>query len=445
MPQDNQPTVGQAAKTNASTATVSPDISVWRWIPSLYFSQGIPYVIVMTLSVIMYKNMGISNTDIALYTSWLYLPFVIKPLWSPFVDMFKTKRYWIVTLELVLGALFGLVALTIPLDGFFQASLLAFWLVAFASATHDIGTDGFYMLALEQHQQAAFVGVRSMFYRLSMLTGQGALVYLAGCVKDFSGSTQLAWMVVFGVLAAMFIALSFYHRFALPIPVSDKAQGDTSQVVSSFFQVFAAFLKKKRVLVTIAFLLLYRFGEAQLVKIAPLFLLDALEKGGLGLSNQEVGIVYGTIGMASLTLGGLLGGAAIARFGLKNCLWPMALAINVPHLVYVYLAFMQPSSIWLIGTAVAAEQFGYGFGFSAYVLYMIMVADGEHKTAHYAICTGFMALSMMLPGMFSGSLQAMLGYSHFFVWICIAALPTFVVAALIRVEPDFGRKKKHPA
>ncbi|MFZ6771495.1 AmpG family muropeptide MFS transporter [Undibacterium sp. SXout7W] len=413
---------------------------VWRWIPSLYFGQGIPYVAVMTLSVIMYKNMGMSNADIALYTSWLYLPFVIKPFWSPFVDMLKTKRYWIVTCELVIGALFGLVALTLPLPAFFQTSLLVFWLLAFSAATHDISTDGFYMLALEQHQQAAFVGVRSMFFRISMLTGQGALVYLAGTLKDLTGNVAFGWSVVFAVLAVMFIGLSAYHRWALPRPDSDHAQGDPAHVMATFFQIFSAFIKKKDIVLGIAFMLLYRFGEAQLVKMAPPFLLDSLDKGGLGLTTQAVGVVYGTVGMITLTIGGLLGGALIARSGLKDCLWPMALAINLPHLVYVYLAFIQPQNIYLISAAVGIEQMGYGFGFTAYVLYMIMIADGEHKTAHYAICTGFMALSMMLPGMFSGWLQASLGYAHFFVWICVAAIPTFIVTALIKVDPAFGKK-----
>ncbi|MDE2427881.1 MAG: MFS transporter [Burkholderiales bacterium] len=394
----------------------------------------------MTLSVIMYKKLGISNSDIALYTSWLYLPFVIKPLWSPFVDMFKTKRYWIIGLELLIGAMFGLVALTIPLSGFFQATLTVFWLLAFAAATHDISTDGFYMLALGQHQQAAYVGVRSMFFRISMLTGQGALVYLAGSVRDWSGNATLGWVVVFVVLAAMFISLSMYHRLALPKPDSDRPHGDPNQVLHTFLTIFGKFLRKKKIIMTLAFLLLYRFGEAQLVKMAPLFLLDGVDKGGLGLSTQSVGIVYGSVGMIALTAGGLLGGWLIARSGLKAWLWPMAMAINLPHLVYVYLAFVQPQNLLLVGTAVAVEQFGYGFGFTAYVLYMIMVADGEHKTAHYAICTGFMAMSMMLPGMFSGWLQSQLGYAHFFVWICIAAVPTFFVTSQITVDPAFGKE-----
>ncbi|MES2072339.1 MAG: MFS transporter [Pseudomonadota bacterium] len=414
---------------------------LWRWIPSLYFSQGIPYVIVMTMSVIMYKKMGVSNSDIALYTSWLYLPFVIKPLWSPFVDMFKTKRLWIIALELLIGVLFALVALTLPMPNYFQLSLVGLWLLAFSAATHDISSDGFYMLALEQHQQAAYVGIRSMFFRLSMITGQGALVYLAGSLTDLTGKPAFAWSIVFFVLAAMFISLFVYHKLVLPRPASDQSRGEPGHVVKTFFSIFAKFLQKKDVGLTLAFLLLYRFGESQLVKMAPPFLLDAVDKGGLGLSTQAVGIVYGTIGMLALTVGGLASGYLVSRHGLKRWLWPMALAINVPHLAYVYLAFAQPGSLFVIASAVAIEQLGYGFGFTAFIMYMIMVADGAHKTAHYAICTGFMALGMMLPGMFSGWIQAQLGYANFFVWICLAALPSLAITALIRIDPGFGCKK----
>jgi len=415
-------------------------VKAWRWIPSLYFGQGIPYVVVMTLSVIMYKNMAISNADIALYTSWLYLPFVLKPLWSPFVELYKTKRYWIVGMELLIGSLFGLVVLTIPMSGFFQASLLVFWLIAFSAATHDISVDGFYMLALAQHQQAAFAGVRSMFYRIAMLTGQGALVYLAGSLKDITGRVEFGWCIVFGLLAVLFIGLACYHNVVLPHPSEDQGREPTNHRFKQFLTVFSEFFKKKNLVLSVAFLLFYRFGEAQLIKMAPPFLLDEVVKGGLGLSTQAVGIIYGTVGMLALTCGGLLGGAVISRFGLKACLWPMALAINVPHLVYVYLAMVQPQHLMLVGAAVALEQMGYGFGFAAYILYMIMFADGEHKTAHYAICTGFMALSMMLPGMYSGALQNVLGYAHFFIWICLSAIPTFIVTALIKIDPKFGRE-----
>ncbi len=412
----------------------------WSWIPSLYFGQALPYVVVMLLSVVMYKNTGISNTDIALYTSWLYLPWVIKPLWSPFVELFRTKRFWIVTLQLLIGAALALVALTLPLSNFFQLSLAILWLMAFSSATHDIAADGFYMLGLEEHQQAAFVGVRSTFYRLATIAGQGGLVYLAGKLTQSTGDPRLAWSVVFFILAALFVGLALFHYFMLPAPAADVPAVRKGKLLEEFFGTFGAFFKRDGILVILGFLLLFRLGEAQLLKLAVPFLLDPADKGGLGLSTAEVGVVYGTIGIIALTLGGLLGGYAISRFGLKRCLWPMVVAVHLPDLVFVYLATALPSNIYVIAAGIAAEQFGYGFGFASYMLYMIMVADGPHKTAHYAICTGFMALGMMLPGMVSGWIQQQLGYQHFFIYVCIATIPAFVMAAKVRIDPHFGKK-----
>ncbi len=423
-------------------ASIDRTRSVWWWIPTLYFGQGIPYVTVMTLSVILYKNMGVSNTDIALYTSWLYLPFVIKPLWSPFVDMFRSKRWWIVWLELLIGSGFALVALTLPLENFFRITLVIFWLLAFSAATHDIASDGFYMLGLQPHQQAAYVGIRSTFFRLSMITGQGGLVFLAGKFTETTGNLTLAWSIVFFLLGAMFVSLFVYHSVLLPRPANDTANIADGKVGKTFILIFAKFLQKKDIVTILAFLLLYRFAEAQLVKIAPVFMLDAREKGGLALSTANVGVVYGTIGMIALSIGGILSAYLISRDGMKRWLWIMALAIHVPNLAFVYLAVAQPTDINVIATLVAAEQFGYGFGFTGYVLYMIMTAKGEHQTAHYAICTGFMALGMMLPGMASGWLQTQLGYANFFIWVCIATIPGFLVTALIRIEPGFGTKQK---
>jgi len=415
----------------------------WRWIPTLYFGQGIPYVVVMTLSVILYKNLGVSNTDIALYTSWLYLPWVIKPLWSPLIELFGTKRAWIVALQFAVGASLACVALTIPGPAYFQMSLATFWLMAFASASHDIAADGFYMLALPQHSQAAFVGVRSTFYRLANIGGQGGLVYLAGMLQQRTGSMQLAWSIVFWVLAAMFALMALYHHFLLPRPAADTrglGAGEARGLVREFFRVFAAFFRKPGIVVVLGFLLLYRFPEAQLLKLATPFLLDPVEQGGLGLSTAEVGIAYGTVGLTALTLGGLLGGWVISRLGLKRALWPLILVMHVPNAVFVLLAATHPGSLVLISLALAVEQFGYGLGFTAYLMYMILVADGPHKTAHYAICTGFMALGMMLPGMWSGWLQQQLGYLAFFVWVLVATLPSFAMAALIRIPEGFGKK-----
>lgn len=618
----------------------------WSWIPTLYFAQGIPYVVVMLVSVIMYKRLGISNTEIALYTSWLYLPWVIKPLWSPIVDLLKTKRWWVVTMQLLIGAGLAGIAFTIPAPNFFQWSLAFMWLLAFSSATHDIAADGLYMLGLSKHDQAWFVGVRSTFYRIAMITGQGLLIIFAGYVESNSGlpnievnvradasateivlpqhpsevviagangelriltwpenvavATQrvdvaivdsirraarqwnesqgfyrvsgsnvgqvavarnadgtvegpslwsrmisgplesflranfapevepiaddgkvgnigavyfylsgrpadgeevvlnfgresgdnsisliegerivftvdnwdrpamalvqldpkletnsealfrgragnipLAWSITFFLLTGMFLLFFLYHRYALPRPADDKPviHDDGQNLFTEFFRTFALFFKKKQIGVILLFLLFYRFAEAQLVKLASPFLLDAQEVGGLALTTGEVGFVYGTVGILALTFGGILGGILAARHGLKFWLWPMIFAINLPNLVYVYLAYFMPESFVMINIAVAVEQFGYGFGFTAYMLYMIYVSEGEHKTAHFAITTGFMALGMMIPGMFSGWIQDIIGYQHFFVWVMIATIPSFLIAWFVKIDPEFGKKE----
>ena len=418
--------------------------SPWTWIPTLYFAQGIPYVVVMTVAVIMYKRLGVSNTDIALYTSWLYLPWVIKPFWSPFVDILKTKRWWIVSMQLLIGAGLAGVAFLIPSPLYFQTTLAVFWLMAFSSATHDIAADGFYMMALNDSQQSFFVGIRSTFYRLAMISGQGLLIILAGAMERYSSDIRFAWSITFFILAGMFGLFFIYHRFALPKPASDEELINTkaSVVFNQFAVTFLAFFTKKGIGLAIAFMLLYRLGEAMLVKMASPFLLDAREVGGLGLSTEEVGIVYGTVGVIALTLGGIIGGIAASRKGLKYWIWPMALSITLPHLAYVYLASVMPESFLLINIAVAVEQFGYGFGFTGYMLYMIYFAQGEHKTAHYAMCTGFMAAGMMLPGMIAGWLQELIGYHNFFILIMLLAIPTLAVIPFLKIDKDFGMKKK---
>ncbi len=418
--------------------------SPWAWIPSLYFAQGIPYVVVMTLSVILYKNLGLSNTEIALYTSWLYLPWVIKPLWAPLVELFGAKRQWVAALQFLIGAALAGVALTIPMDKVFQLSLAVFWLMAFASASHDIAADGFYMLALKQHEQAAFVGVRSTFYRLANIGGQGGLVYLAGELTERTGSVVTAWSMVLWLLGLIFVVLAAWHQFVLPRPEADvpgPGRRAARGLLVEFLAVFASFFRKPGIVVILAFLLLYRFPEAQLLKLASPFLLDAVAQGGLGLSTKEVGIAYGTVGLTALTLGGLAGGWVISRIGLKRALWPLVLAMHVPNVAFLILALTHPTNLWVIASALAVEQFGYGLGFTAYLMYMIHVADGPQKTSHYAICTGFMALGMMIPGMWSGWLQDQVGYVNFFIWVLIATVPSFAMAALIKVPDDFGRKK----
>lgn len=408
----------------------------WSWIPTLYFAEGLPYVLVMTVSVIMYKNLGISNTEIAFYTSWLYLPWVIKPFWSPFVDLLKTKRWWITTMQLLIGAGLAGIAFFLPTSFFFQATLAVFWLMAFSSATHDIAADGFYMLALNESEQSLFVGIRNIFYRIATITGQGLLIVLAGMLEKWTGNIPYAWSLVFFVCAGLFIAIGLYHTYQLPKPTTDKGAS-----LGSLGNLFKTFFQKKGIVLSLAFILLYRLGEAQLAKLASPFLLDSPEMGGLNLSTEQVGIIYGTIGVIALLLGGIVGGIVASKHGLKKWLWYMVAAMNVPNLVYVYLAFVQPENFWVISSCVAIEQLGYGFGFTAFMLYLIYVAQGPYQTAHYAICTGFMALGMMLPGMIAGWLQELMGYDWFFVWVCLCTIPGIILAGFLPIPKDFGKKK----
>jgi beta-lactamase induction signal transducer len=418
-------------------------ISPWKWIPSLYFAQGIPYVTVMTIAVIFYKRMEISNTDIALYTSWLYLPWVLKPLWSPFIDILKTKRWWIISMQILIGAGLAGVAFCIPASLFFQATLAFFWLLAFASATHDIAADGFYMLALNSHEQSLYVGIRNTFYRIAMISGQGLLIMLAGILEIHTENISLAWSITFFILSGIFIMICLYHKYILPYPPEDKVSGNiyTAKTIwKEFLQTFISFFKKKEIVSGLFFMLTFRLSESQLLKLASPFMLDPKEAGGLELTTGEVGLVYGTVGVLALTIGGIIGGIVASRQGLKFWLWPMTLAITLPNLVYVYLSYLQPNNLILINSAVAIEQFGYGFGFTAYMLYMISFANGKHKTAHYAICTAFMALGMMLPGMIAGWLQDMIGYKQFFIWVMICTLPAYLSVAFLKVDPKFGKK-----
>jgi MFS transporter, PAT family, beta-lactamase induction signal transducer AmpG len=417
--------------------------SPWFWIPSVYYAQGLPFAVVMMVSVILYKRLDISNTDIAFYTSWLYLPWVIKPLWSPIVDIVRTRRYWIVAMQLLIGAGFAGIALALPTDDFFRYTLAVFWLIAFSSATHDIAADGFYIVALDDHQQAWFVGFRSTFFRLAMITGQGLLVMIAGYLESSTGNVTLAWSLTFYLLAAVFLILFAWHRVVLPAPADDvpSATGTVADVLREAVATFVLFFRKDHIGRILAFLLLYRFAEAQLVKLSSPFLLDSRAEGGLELGTVAVGVTYGTIGVLMLTAGGILGGIVAARYGLKRCLWWMVAAINLPNAAYLLLAVLQSGNIYLINAAVAIEQFGYGFGFTAYLLYMIYIARGQHSTAHYAICTGFMSLGMMLPGMASGWLQEWLGYQQFFAWVLLATIPSFLVVRAIPLDNDFAKRR----
>ena len=416
----------------------------WFWVPSLYYTEGLPYAFVMIVSVVMYKKLNISNSEIALYTSWLYLPWVIKPLWSPLVDIIKTKRFWIIFMQLLIGAGLAGIALTIPTTNMFRYTLAFFWLIAFSSSTHDIAADGFYMMGLTSHDQAWFIGIRNTFYRFAILTGQGLLVIIAGNMENLYNDVSLAWSIVFGISAIIFMIFAIYHKWILPHPSEDNNHEklELNDVIKNFFKIFISFFKKPQIILAVSFILIYRFGEAQLVKIAPLFMLDTIEMGGLGLSTSEYGFIYGTLGMIMLTLGGITGGVLVAKNGLSYWIIWMALAMKLPDLVYVYMAYVQPENYYLISFFVATEQFGYGFGFTAYLLYMMMLSEGENKTANYAICTGFMALGMMIPGMFSGFLQETLGYKYFFNWVMLATIPGFILIKFLNINPNFGIKRE---
>jgi len=417
--------------------------SPWAWVPTLYFAEGVPYVAVMTISLILYKRLGLSNTDITLYTSWLYLPWVIKPLWSPFVDILKSKRWWIVIMQLLIGAALGGVAFTIPADWWLQGTLCFFWLMAFASATHDIAADGFYMMGLDEHEQAYFVGIRSTFYRIATIFSSGLLVGLAGALQVLTRSIRYSWSLVFYLMAGLFIAFWLYHNWVLPRPDEDsEKQSKTATAIwAEFCQTLVTFFQKPQVWAGICFMLFYRMPEGLLAKVSALFLVDAQHNGGLGLSDGEYGLVQGTVGVIGLTIGGILGGICASRDGLKRWLWPMVIAITLPDVVYVLLSYLLPSSLITISTCVFIEQFGYGFGFSAYMLYLIYYSQGEHKTSHYALCTAFMALSMMIPGLFAGALQEAVGYQWFFIIVMLACTMTYVVTAYLKIDPEFGKKK----
>ena len=416
--------------------------SPWAWVPTLYFAEGLPYIAVMTLSLVMYKRMGISNTEVALYTGWLNLPWVIKPLWSPFIDLMRTKRWWIVTMQLLIGAALAGIAFLIPADHFFQSTLALFWLMAFASATHDIAADGFYMLGLTPHQQALFVGIRSTFYRLATIAGQGLLIMFAGYLEKSARGIPFAWSMTFLLLSGLFLAVFVYHTFVLPHPKSDRraATLSASSLWREFLLTFRSFFQKEGIGVALLFMLFYRFPEAQLAKMGIPFLLDPVSEGGLGITTEQIGFTQGTVGIIGLTIGGILGGIAVSRHGLKHWLWPMVWAISLPDLVYVYLSYFPETSLLWVNVCIFVEQFGYGFGFTAYMMYLIYFSRGTHSTAHYAICTAFMALGMMLPGMAAGWLQEQLGYQLFFIWIMVCCVATFAVTALLKIDPEFGKK-----
>lgn len=417
--------------------TQSSSKNPWLWVPTLYLTESVPYVLIITVSVVMYKNLGISNADIGLYTSFLYLPWVIKPIWSPILELFGHKKQWFLSMQLILSLVFLGVGLTTGSSHFFTLTLAFFWMGAFASATNDIASDGLYLIALKPEQQSFFVGMRSTFYRVGMITGQGLIVIVAGFLEEkFADPTQ-AWSWTMLSVGGLMLVLTGINYLATPKVLEVRIAKEEQP---SFAKVFSTFFTKKNIGLSLAFVLLYRLGESQLVKMASPFFLDERTAGGLGLSTTEVGFIYGTLGVIALLIGGISGGILISRDGLGKWMMPMAIAINAPNIGYVFLAWFQPDSAYFAAIVVVIEQLGYGFGFAAFMVFLLFLAEGIFKTAHYALATGFMAMGMMLPGMLSGYMQQWLGYPGFFVWVVIATIPGFVMAYVVKYPREFGRK-----
>ena len=436
--------------------------SPWLWVPTLYFAEGVPYFVVNNISVMMFTKMGVPNGDMAFFTTLLYFPWLLKGLWSPLVDVIKTKRWWIVAMQIIMTAFLVLLTLTLPSPSpaviaggqtpisMFTLTLILFIIAAFASATHDIAADGYYMLAHGPSSQAAFIGIRSTFYRIASVFGQGVLVFIAGSIENDTGNIPHSWKVTLGVSAVVFFLITLYHTFFLPHSAEDKPRVDDSvddkeaanlkrkELINSF----VTFLKKPHVLWAIAFMLLYRLPEGFLIKMCQPFLVHGTASGGLGLSTDMVGLIYGTFGVMALLGGGIVGGIFASRIGLKRSLWLMAGFMTLPCLTFVYLAVYQPTDITVISIALCIEQFGYGFGFTAYMLYMMYFSEGEFKTSHYAICTAFMALSMMLPGFIAGYIQEAIGYVNFFWMVMLCCVATIGVTFVIRkqIDENYGRK-----
>ena len=421
--------------------------SPWAWIPTLYIAEGLPNVIVTAVAVVLYMQMGLTDGEIGLYTGWLGLPWIIKPLWSPFVDLVKTKRWWILLTQILLGSSLAGIAFTLRTDFWFQGTMFCFFLMAFSSATHDIAADGFYMLELDGHQQAWFVGIRNTFYRLAVIFGNGVLVPIAGLLqKAYPGQEAFTWSLVFYGVAALFIAIWLYHTYIMPRPKSDiQRQTTAKEIAQGMKTMLVAFIHKmpwRQMLAAIVFILFYRFPEAMLNAMSKTFLTRPQADGGLGLSLEQYGISYGTVGLIGLLLGGIVGGMLASRDGLKRWIWPMVCAITLPDIVYVYMSFAMPSNMLLVSTCIFIEQFGYGLGFTALTLYMLYFSMGEFKTSHYAICTGISYLGLQVPGMVSGYLKDALGYQQFFIVVMALCSITFLVTLFIKIDPEFGKKEK---
>ncbi len=387
--------------------------------------------------------MGIDNADITLYTSLLLIPWSIKPLWSPIVEMISTRRKWTLASQLLLAISFAAIALAIPSAHFLTLTLVAFFAGAFISSTHDIALDGFYMLGLTQEKQSFFSGIRNTFYRIATVFSSGVLVMLAGKIAKENGDTRLAWSSTFAITGIIMLALYLHNRKAMPKPERDISRNiGIKKAFANYGDIIKTYFQKPGIIPAVLFLLLFRFPEAQLGKMSKLFLMDPTIAGGLALDKSDIGFIYGVVGVIGLIIGGIAGGICISRKGLKYWLWPMVIAISLPDAVYIYMSMELPGNLNIVGSCIFVEQLGYGFGFTAYTLYMIYFAQGKYPTAHFAISTAFMSLGMMLPGMFAGQLQEWWGYENFFIWITACTVITFAVSAFIKIDPSFGKRQK---
>lgn len=419
------------------------EVKPYAWVPSLYMGEALPFSAVMLLSLVMFKEMGMTDSQITLYTGWLGTPWVIKPIWSPIVDNLKTKRWWIVSMQFLMGVTLAMVALTLPTAFWLKASLAVLMVIAFASATHDISADGFYIIALSDKDQELYVGVRNTFYRVGLVIGQGSLVLLVGYMQEGTFGAWLqpmlsSWMAVFIIMAVLMVVLGVYHACVLPkVERSVHERFDIGEQVREFVKTLRVFVGKPHIVSALCFILLFRLPEGLLTKIVPLFLMRSADEGGLAMSDTDFGLIYGTLGVIGLLAGGLVGGWAVSRWGLKRCLWPLVMCITLPDVVYVYLSYCPTDNMWLVGSCVCVEQIGYGLGFAAYTLYLVTFSRGERSTAVFSICTAGQYLGgVMLPGMVSGLISENIGYQKFFLLIMLFCLVTFAVTAIVKIDED---------
>ena len=409
------------------------------WMPTLYFAMGIPLNVVAVVAAIMYKNLGLSNTEIAIYTGSMYIAWVVKPLWSPFIDLFKTKKFFVLFTQFAVATCLGCIALSLPQEKWLSLTVGLLWVIAFLSATHDIAADGVYINAMNATQQARYIGAQGICWYAGKILATGLLVsftgYLHSTEKGFGMDWVQSWMVVMSLLAVTMAILAVWHRLMLPsggeaVKINDSKSGFL-HVVHEYSDVFRSYFQKKDIWVMLLFVVFYRLAEGLLEKIGPLFLIDDRTIGGLGLDNVAVGNIIGTFGSVAFMVGALLGGAVCARYGLKRSLLFLCVMLNVPNLAFVYLAFALPTNIAWITTVITIEMFGYGVGSVSLMLYMMQqIAPGPYKTAHYAISTGFMALTMMLSGMVCGAIQDAMGYQWYFILVCISTIPSFIITCV---------------